>query len=68
MKKYSIQVDCANCAAKMESAAKKVPGIADVAVSFMAQKMQVDGPDPRETMEAVLTACRKVERDCKIFF
>ena len=71
MKKYSIQVDCANCAAKMESAAKKVPGIADVAVSFMAQKMQVafaDGADPRETMEAVLTACRKVERDCKSFF
>lgn len=55
----------------MESAAKKVPGIADVAVSFMAQKMQVafaDGADPREHMEAVLTACRKVERDCKIFF
>lgn len=40
-------------------------------MSFMAQKMQVafaDGADPRETMEAVLTACRKVERDCKIFF
>lgn len=71
MKKYKIQVDCANCAAKMEEATKKVPGISDASVSFMTQKMQVefaDGVDPQETMAAVLTACRKVERDCDIFF
>lgn len=71
MKKYKIQVDCANCAAKMEEATKKVPGIANASVSFMTQKMQVefaDGADPKETMTEVLAACRKVERDCEIFF
>ena len=45
MKKYSIQVDCANCAAKMESAAKKVPGIADVAVSFICLLYTSDAAD-----------------------
>ena len=71
MKKYKIQVDCANCAAKMDAATKKVPGIADASVSFLTQKMQVefaDGADPKETMAAVLAVCRKVERDCEIFF
>lgn len=70
-KRYSIQVDCANCAAKMEEAAKKVPGIANAAVSFLTQKMQVEftpDADPRETMTAVLAACRKIERDCDISF
>ena len=41
-KKYKIEVDCANCAAKCEEAAKKVPGVADANVSFMIQKMQVE--------------------------
>lgn len=72
MKKiYPIVVDCANCAAKMETAAKKVPGVADAAVSFMTQKMQVTfapGAEPQDTMAAVLKACKKVERDCEIHF
>lgn len=70
-KTYPIVVDCANCAAKMEAATKKIPGVADAAVSFMTQKMQVvfaEGADPQATMTAVLKACKKVERDCEIKF
>ena len=70
-KTYAIEVDCANCAAKMEEAANKVPRVAEAAVSFMTQKMKVtfaEGAEPQATMEEVLKACKKVERDCEIFF
>lgn len=70
-KTYNIEVDCANCAQKMEQAAGKVAGIAAVSVSFMTQKMQVEfaeGADPMQVMPAVLKACKKVERDCDIQF
>ncbi len=70
-KTYKIEVDCANCAAKMELAAKKIPGVQDAAVNFMTLKMTVDfaeGADEKATMQAVLKACRKVERDCRIDF
>ena len=69
-KTYKIEVDCANCAEKMEDAAKKTEGVADATVSFMTQKMKVsfaDGADEKSVMKAVLKACRKVERDCEIF-
>ena len=58
-KTYKIEVDCANCAQKMEAT-----------VSFMTQKMKVEfaeGADPHATMENVLSACKKVEDDCEIF-
>lgn len=70
-KTYKIEVDCANCARKMEEAAGKVEGVAAAAVSFMTQKMQVEfaeGADPAQVMPAVLKACKKVERDCDIQF
>ncbi len=70
-KTYKIEVDCANCANKMELATKKVPGVADAVVNFMALKMTVEfaeGAEPKAVMEEVLKACRKVERDCEIFF
>lgn len=70
-KTYAIEVDCANCAAKMEEATNKVAGVAEAAVSFMTQKMKVtfaEGADPQATMENVLKACKKVERDCEIHF
>ncbi len=70
-KTYKIEVDCANCASKMELAAKATAGVADATVNFMALKMTVEfaeGADPKTVMEAVLKACRKVERDCEIFF
>ncbi len=69
-KKYKIEVDCANCALKMEEATKKVPGIANATVSFMTQKMSVEfaeGADEKEVMKAVVKACKKVESDCEIY-
>lgn len=69
-KTYKIEVDCANCALKMETAAKKVEGVADAAVSFMTQKMKVEfqeGAEEAAVMQAVLKACKKVESDCEIF-
>ncbi len=69
-KKYKIEVDCANCALKMEEATKKVPGVVNATVNFMAQKMNVefaDGADEKEVMKAVIKACKKVESDCEIY-
>ena len=69
-KTYKIEVDCANCAEKMEDAAKKTEGVADATVSFMTQKMKVEiveGADDKSVMQAVLKACKKVEDDCEIF-
>lgn len=68
-KTYKIEVDCANCAEKMEDAAKKTEGVADATVSFMTQKMKVsfeEGTDEKAVMKKVLKACRKVEPDCDI--
>ena len=70
-KTYKIDVDCANCAAKMEDAANKVNGVKVASVNFMALKMKVefeDGVEPNEVMKNVLADCRKVEPDCEIFF
>lgn len=69
-KTYKIEVDCANCALKMEEAAKKVEGVQDATVSFMTQKMKVEfagGADPGAVMQTVLKACKKVEDDCEIY-
>ena len=68
-KTYKIEVDCANCAEKMQEAAKKTEGVAEAVGSFMAQKMKVDfveGADEKNVMKQVLKACRKVEPDCDI--
>lgn len=70
-KTYSIEVDCANCANKMEDATRKTPGVKAAVVNFMTLKMTVefeDGQDPKTVMQAVLNNCRKVEDDCEIFF
>ncbi len=69
-KTYKIDVDCANCANKMEMAAKKTEGVKDAVVNFMALKMKVEfeeGAEPEEVMGRVLENCRKVESDCEIF-
>ena len=70
-KTYKIEVDCANCAAKMELAAKKTPGVKDASVNFMLLKMTVefeDGADVKAVMNAVLDNCRVVEDECEIYF
>lgn len=68
-KTYKIEVDCANCAEKMQEAAKKTDGVAEATVSFMTQKMKIDfadGADEKNVMKQVLKACKKVEPDCEI--
>ena len=68
-KKFKLQdLDCANCAAKMEEAIKKLDGVNDASVNFMMQKMTIDAEDSRfdEIMKEVVTVCAKVEPDCKI--
>ncbi len=69
-KSYKIEVDCANCANKMEQAARKTEGVKDAVVNFMALKMNVEfeeGADPKAVMQRVLKACKKVEDDCEIY-
>lgn len=69
-KSYKIDVDCANCALKMEEAAKATEGVKDCTVNFMTLKMNVefdDGVDKNEVMQNVLKNCKKVEDDCEIF-
>ncbi|MBQ2641165.1 MAG: cation transporter [Lachnospiraceae bacterium] len=69
-KTYKIDVDCANCANKMEEATKKTPGVKDAVVHFMALKMKVefeDGADIDSVMQDVIKNCKVVEDDCQIF-
>ncbi|USF25937.1 hypothetical protein N510_000853 [Firmicutes bacterium ASF500] len=63
-----IDLDCANCAAKMETAIKKIDGVSDASVSFMTQKMTVEADDARfdSIMKQIVKACKKVEPDCEI--
>ena len=69
-KTYKIEVDCANCANKMEQAAKKTPGVAGASVNFMMQKMIVefvDGQEPAAVMQQVAKNCKKVAHDGEIY-
>lgn len=68
-KTYNIEVDCANCANKMEDAAKETEGVLNATVNFMLLKMTVEfaeGADEKEVMKRVLKNCKKVEDDCEI--
>ena len=68
-KKFKIEVDCANCAAKMEDAVKHLDGVNDVNINFMTQKMKLDADDARfeEILDEVVKTCKKVEQDCEIY-
>lgn len=68
-KKFKLEdLDCAHCAAKMEEAIKKIPGVHDANVSFMTQKMTINAEDDKfdEIMQKVADTCAKVEPDCRI--
>ena len=68
-KKFKLQdLDCANCAAKMEDAINKIDGVSQATVSFMMQKLTIDADDARfdEIMQEVVKVCKKVEPDCQI--
>ena len=69
-KSYKIEVDCANCANKMEEAAKKTAGVKDATVNFMTLKMSVDfeeGADVKAVMQQVREACKKIDDDMEIY-
>ena len=69
-KTYKIDVDCANCANKMEQAAKNTDGVKDATVNFMMLKMIVEfeeGADPKKVMKEVQKNCKVVEDGCEIF-
>ena len=68
-KKFQLQdLDCANCAAKMEEVIRKLDGVNEVSVSFMMQKMVIDAEDDKfdDIMQEVVKVCAKIEPDCKI--
>ena len=63
-----IDLDCANCAAKMENAIKKIDGVTGASVSFMTQKMTIEADDARfdEIVKEAVKICKKVEPDCQV--
>lgn len=68
-KRYQLKdLDCANCAAKMENAINKIHGVNKATVSFMTQKLVIDAEDGRfqDIMKEVVRVCKKVEPDCTI--
>ena len=68
-KRYKFEVDCANCAAKVEEAVKKIDGVNDATVNFMAQKMVLDADDARfdKILKEVIAVAKKVEPDCELY-
>lgn len=69
-KSYKIEVDCANCANKMEEAARKTAGVKNASVNFMMLKMNVEfeeGCSLKEVMQEVRKNCKKVEDDCEVY-
>ena len=70
-KSYKIEVDCANCANKMEDAAKKTAGVKDATVNFMMLKMNVefeDGADPKAVMKNVLANCKRLRMIARFIY
>lgn len=67
-KKFKCEIDCANCAAKVEEAAKKIDGVKSVSINFMTQKMTLEVDDDRfdEILEEVVRTGRKVEPDFSV--
>ena len=68
-KRYNIEVDCANCAAKIETAIAKLPGIDAVSINYMAQKMTLEFAEDADVdtiLHAILKTARKIEPDFSI--
>lgn len=61
-------LDCANCAAKMQDAILKIDGVTDAEVNFLLQKLTITADDASfdKIMKQVVKACRKIEPDCEI--
>jgi len=68
-KKFKMEdLDCANCAAKMEAAIKALPGVKDASISFMAQKMTIDADDDRfdEILQQAVKCVKDVDEACRV--
>ena len=67
-KKFKCEVDCANCAAKMEEAVKNIPGVIDANVNFMTQKFTLEAAEEvfDKVLDEAVKSCKKVEPDCEI--
>ena len=68
-KKFKMEnLDCANCAAKMEAAIKKIPGVTDASMNFMTQKLTLEAEDDKfdEVLKAAVKCISKVEPDCRV--
>ena len=68
-KTYQIEdLDCAPCAALMETGIRKITGVTDVSVSFLTQKLTITADDGQfdEIMQEVRKTCKKIEPDCTI--
>ena len=63
-----IDLDCANCARKMEEAILKIDGVTAASVSFLTQKMTIEADDARfdEILREAVRRCRRVEPDCEV--
>ncbi len=61
-------VDCANCAAKMEHAISKIDGVEKATISFMTQRLTLEFDETRldEILDKAEKACQKVDEDCCI--
>ncbi len=61
-------LDCANCAVKMEEGIKKIPGVTDAKVNFLTQKMTIESEtdDFGALMKTVVNLCGKIEPDMEI--
>ena len=61
-------LDCANCAARMERSIAKIDGVDSVSISFLSQRMTLEADESRfeEILDQVVRSCKKVEPDCKI--
>ncbi len=68
-KKYKCDVDCANCAAKMEDAVKKIDGVKSVQINFMTQKLILEADEDRfeEVLEKSIKEMKKVDSDVEVY-
>ncbi len=68
-KTYKLEdLDCANCAAKMEERINKIDGVVSASVSFIMQKLIIEAEESEldKIVKQAAKICKKVEPDCRI--
>lgn len=62
------ELDCAHCADKMVCGIKKIPGVQNADINFMAQRLVLEADDARfdEVLREAAAVCRRIEPDCEI--